>query len=95
MTFAPGTLVRAREREWVVLPESEEDFLVLRPLGGTDEEVAGVLTALEAVEPATWDLPNPESPGDFRSCRMLRDALRLGFRSSASTRSFFLKNSSK
>jgi len=82
-TFAPGTLVRTREREWVVLPESEEDLLVLRPLGGTDEEVAGVFPALEGVEPATWALPDPENPGDFRSCRMLRDALRLGFRSSA------------
>jgi len=82
-SFAPGTLVRAREREWVVLPESEEDLLVLRPLGGTDEEIAGVFPSLEAVEAATWALPDPERPGDFRSCRMLRDALRLGFRSSA------------
>ena len=35
MSFAPGTLVKARGREWVVLPESEDDFLVVRPLGGT------------------------------------------------------------
>jgi len=32
MSFAPGTLVKARGREWVVLPESEDDFLVVRPL---------------------------------------------------------------
>ena len=30
--FTPGSLVRARGREWVVLPESESDFLLLRPL---------------------------------------------------------------
>ena len=47
-----GSLVRARGREWVVLPESEPDFLVVRPLGGTDAEVAGIDTALELVEPA-------------------------------------------
>lgn len=49
MTFSPGALVRARNREWVVLPESDGELLVLRPLGGTDREIAGVLTALEPV----------------------------------------------
>ena len=40
--FAVGALVRTRGREWVVLPESTSSFLKLRPLGGTDDEVAGV-----------------------------------------------------
>src|SRR5438067_3298361 len=83
MTYAVGSLVKARGREWVVLPESEEDLLVLRPLGGTEDEVTGILTALEAVEPARFELPDPSRPGDHRSCRLLRDAVRLGFRSSA------------
>ncbi len=83
MAFAVGSLVKAREREWVVLPESSEDLLVLRPLGGTEDEVTGIYLPLERVESATFDLPNPDRPGDFRSCRLLRDALRLGFRSSA------------
>lgn len=81
--FPAGSLVRARGREWVVLPESSPDLLVLRPLGGTDDEVAGVLTAIETVEPATFAPPDPERPGDHLSARLLRDALRLGFRSSA------------
>ena len=83
MSFNVGTLVKARGREWVVLPESQDDFLIVRPLGGTDAEVAGIDTALESVEPASFDLPNPERLGDFQSCRLLRDAIRLGFRSSA------------
>ncbi len=83
MTFAVGSLVRARAREWVVLPETEPDFLVLRPLGGTEEEVAGIDPALESVEPAAFAPPDPEKTGDFRSSRLLRDAIRLGFRSSA------------
>ncbi len=33
MTFAVGSLVKARDREWVVLPESTDDLLVLRPAG--------------------------------------------------------------
>lgn len=83
MSFAPGSLVRARGREWVVLPESEGDWLMVRPLGGTDEEETGILTTLEPVEPAQFDLPNPDQPGDYLSCQLLRDAVRLGFRSGA------------
>lgn len=83
MSFAVGSLVKARDREWVVLPESDEQLLVLRPLGGTEDEVTGIYVPLERVEAAHFDLPNPELLGDYRSCRMLRDAVRLGFRSSA------------
>jgi superfamily II DNA or RNA helicase len=78
-----GTLVKARGREWVVLPDSTDDLLVLRPLGGTDDEIAGILPALEEVAPATFDLPDPTDIGDARSARLLRDALRLTFRASA------------
>jgi len=83
MTFAVGSLVKARGREWVVLPQSEPDLLMLRPLGGSEEEVTGIYVPLESVEHARFDLPDPARLGDFRSCRLLRDALRLGFRSSA------------
>jgi superfamily II DNA or RNA helicase len=78
-----GTLVKARGREWVVLPDSTDDLLVLRPLGGTDDEIAGILPALEEVASATFDLPDPTDVGDARSARLLRDALRLTFRASA------------
>lgn len=85
--FTAGSLVRARGREWVVLPESYSDadpeLLVLRPLGATDAETAGILPALEEVVPATFAPPDPTQPGDARSASLLRDALRLGFRSSA------------
>ena len=67
MTFAVGSLVAARGREWVVLPESEDDFLVLRPLGGTEEEVAGIFPKLEPVTSARFAPPDPTSLGDFRS----------------------------
>jgi superfamily II DNA or RNA helicase len=83
MTFAVGSLVRARDREWIVLPESTADTVVARPLGGGDDEVTGFYLPLERVEQATFRLPDPEAAGDFNSCRLLRDALRLGFRSSA------------
>ena len=83
MSFSIGSLVKARGREWVVLPDSTDNLLVLRPLGGSDDEVTGIFLPLESVSPATFDLPNPAQVGDYRSARMLRDAIRLGFRSSA------------
>lgn len=83
MSYAVGSLVKARGREWVVLPDSRDELLVLRPLGGTEDEVTGIYLPLEQVEPARFDLPDPSKPGDYRSCRLLRDAVRLGFRSGA------------
>ena len=83
MSYAVGALVKVRGREWVVLPESEEELLMLRPLGGTEDEVTGIYLPLETVEQATFDLPDSTQLGDYRSCRLLRDAVRLGFRSSS------------
>lgn len=82
MGFAPGNLVTARGREWVVLPESTDDFLVLRPIGGIDDDIAGVL-ASEGVSPASFPPPHAEDLGDHLSASLLRSALRIGFRSTA------------
>ena len=80
--FQVGSLVRARGREWVVLPESTPDLLVLQPLGGGVDDIAGVLPDIERVTPASFPPPTPDDLGDDRSARLLRDALRIGFRSS-------------
>ena len=83
-TFEVGALVTARGREWVVLPQSKApDFLVLRPLGGGDDEVAGVFPKLEQVTPATFEAPDPNDAGPATSAGLLRTALRIGFRASA------------
>ena len=83
VAFAAGSLVRARGREWVVLPESEPDFLLLRPLAGSDDEIAGIATALETIESAHFAPPDPNRPGDHRSSRLLRNAVRLSSRAAA------------
>ncbi|MBL9100165.1 MAG: DEAD/DEAH box helicase [Myxococcales bacterium] len=86
MTYATGSLVRARGRDWLVLPESDPGahLLVLRPLGGSDDEVTGVDTRLEPVESATFALPDPgPGLGNHRTLGILRDAVRLGFRAGA------------
>lgn len=83
MNYSIGSLVSARGREWVVLPDSTDELIIVKPLGGSDDEITGILTALETIKPATFKLPDPSQLGDFQSGRLLRDALRLGFRNSA------------
>ena len=83
-TFEVGTLVSARGREWVVLPASKAPgFLVLRPLGGGDDEVAGVFPKLEQVTAATFATPDPNDAGPATSAGLLRTALRVGFKGTA------------
>ncbi|MBK0371493.1 DEAD/DEAH box helicase [Streptomyces sp. RB110-1] len=81
--YAVGSLVHARGREWVVLPDSTPDLLVLRPLGGADDDIAGVLPGLETVVHATFAPPTPSDLGDQQAAGLLRTALRIGFRSGA------------
>ncbi|HUZ26547.1 MAG TPA: helicase-related protein [Streptosporangiaceae bacterium] len=82
--YQVGALVQARGRDWVVLPQSAPpDFLVLRPLGGGDDEVTGVFPALEQVSPAAFPPPDPGDAGTAVSAGLLRTALRIGFRASA------------
>lgn len=81
--FGPGSLVRVRGREWIVLPDSTDELLVLRALGGAADETAGVLVGFEPVEPAEFAWPDPDQAGDHLGGRLLADAVRLGFRSSA------------
>lgn len=83
MKFSAGSLVNARGRDWIVMPESEDTLLILKPLGGSDDEITGILSDLETVAPASFELPSADDIGDNRSCSLLRDALRLGFRSGA------------
>ena len=90
MNYNIGSLVRARGRDWVVLPDSNRDLLMLRPLGGSDAEVTGIYLPLEKVTAASFAPPSlndadgeDEKRPDHRSSRLLRNAVRLGFRSSA------------
>lgn len=79
----PGTLVQARGREWVVLPDSTDTLLMVRPVGGLDEEVVGIIPDIEPVTSATFRLPSAADVGDFASGGLLRDAARLSTRAAA------------
>ena len=85
LQFKPGDLVKARGREWVVLPETRADILKLRPLGGAEEDATLIYLPIEPEPPtgATFDLPNPDKPGSQQAALLLRDALRLKLRAGA------------
>ena len=84
-TFDVGAMVRARGREWVVLPSDDADVLRLRPLGGTDDDARGFFLPVEGrdIQPAALTLPDPARAGNAMAAVLLRDAVRLGLRSAA------------
>ncbi len=77
VTHSVGSIVKARDREWIVLPNSSDEVYNLQPLGGNQEEATTILTAVESVSPAAFPLPEERHLGDHRSARILRDAARL------------------
>lgn len=79
----PGTLIHARGREWVILPESSEELLLVRPVGGLDEEITGIIPKIETVVSSSFPLPTRDDVSDFTSGRILRDAARLSTRAAA------------
>ena len=85
LQFKPGDLVRARGREWVVLPETRADLLKLRPLGGAEEDATLIYLPMEPEPPtaATFGLPDAHKPGSQEAALLLRDALRLKLRAGA------------
>ena len=42
----PGKLVSLRGRDWIVLPSDDPDLLVVKPLGGSDDEITGIYLPL-------------------------------------------------
>lgn len=83
--FSPGALVRARGREWVVQPGSDPAALLLRPLGGSDEDATLLLPGLEPhpPEPSTFPPPDPARHGNHQAASLLRDAIQLKLRNGA------------
>jgi superfamily II DNA or RNA helicase len=84
-TFATGSLVYARGREWVVEPSVDTSVLRLRPLGGSDQDVTVLLPALESEKPrpATFDWPDTAVSGSHDAARLLHDSLQLKLRAGA------------
>lgn len=85
--YQPGSLVNVRNRDWVVMPSNDEDLLLLKPLGGSDEEITGIYLPLafreDEVKDAQFPLPTLEDIGAFDRGKILYNAARLSFRNGA------------
>lgn len=83
----PGRLVSLRGRDWIVLPSDDPDLLVVKPLGGSEDEIAGIYLPLgipsDIPTEATFRAPEAADLGDIRTARLLYDSARLAFRNGA------------
>lgn len=87
-SLSVGSIVRCRNREWVILPSSDENLLLLRPLTGSEKEICGIFRPLsnlgfDRVEPANFPLPKLEDTGDAIGAELLWNAARLSLRDGA------------
>ena len=86
-SLRPGKLVTLRGRDWIVLPSDDPDLLVVKPLGGSDDETTGIYLplAIDGDRPADarFSPPAAEDLGDISSARLLYDSARLAFRNGA------------
>lgn len=87
LDFKPGSLVTLRNRPWVVLPSEYSDLLLIKPLGGSDEEVTGIYKPLanDGDVPQSYNFikPSEKDLGDFTSAKLLYNAARVSFRNAA------------
>ena len=87
MSFIPGSLVRVRGRDWIVLPSEDKDLLRIKPLGGSEEEITGIYLPLaftdDKVVSSEFPLPSATDLGDISTAKLLFDSARLSFRNGA------------
>lgn len=79
--FKPGSLVRLRNRPWIVMPSEDSDVFLVKPLGGTDDEITGIYKPLanQSDVPVSYNFVKPSGAdlGDFSSAKLLYNASRL------------------
>lgn len=83
--WSPGSLVRARGREWIVLTGSDAEVLRVRPVSGSEEDQTLIHLGLEAVPVAnaSFPLPAASQKAGHDAGLLLRDALVLSLRRGA------------
>ncbi len=80
----PGKLVKFRGRRCVVQPSADNEIIMLKPLGGSDDEMITVfepvLQAFDKLEDDQFELPDKSDLDSFLTAKLLYDAARLSFR---------------
>lgn len=76
-----------RDRPWMVLPSEDKDLLLVKPLGGSEDEITGIYKPLagETDLPKSYNFNKPSANdlGDFTSAKLLYNATRLSFRNAS------------
>ena len=90
----PGSIVYARHRHWVLLPNENPDIYLLRPLTGAMDEVVAIHKGLsdlvgyslpeERLQSSTFPLPSVEDLSNAAGAHLLWQAARLTLREGAS-----------
>lgn len=87
LNYTPGSLIRARGRDWVIEGDSTPELLHLRPLAGSASESCWLIPALEQAEDApssaVFPPPSPEHRGNRNELGLLQSAMRMRMRSGA------------
>lgn len=83
--YSPGSLVRARGREWIVLTGSDPETLRVRPVSGSEEDGTLIHLALEPEPVCAARFPRPAvaQRASHDAALLLRDALLLSLRRGA------------
>ena len=83
----PGSIVRCRNREWVLLPSDSDETHLLRPLTGALDDVVAIHRRLsdltlaeERIRPAAFPLPTVDDLSDAAGAHLLWQAARLTLR---------------
>lgn len=89
----PGTIVRCRNRDWVLLPSDHPDIVLLRPLAGASDQVVAIHRRLadlvgyslpeERLQPSVFPLPTADQVADAAALRLLWQSARLILREGA------------
>lgn len=84
MNFQPGTIVKLRNRDWIVMPSGDKNLLMIKPLDGADNELTGIYLPFEFIEEkpviSNFPLPKKSDIGNFSLSSLLFNAARLSFR---------------
>lgn len=87
MDFQAGSLVKVRNREWIVQPSDDAEVMMLKPLGGSEDEITGIYLPLnnpdDRIESTDFPKPTVAQLGDYATAKLLYNAARLSFRNGA------------
>lgn len=80
----PGKLVKYRGRRCVVQPSADSEVILLKPLGGTDDEIMAIFEPIynkkDEFKEDKFDKPSVGDLDSFFTAKLLYDAARLSFR---------------